>query len=175
MTEAAAPAQPVPASANAGQVVVERPAPGAIVVAQADGARRLLMKFALADVKIDYLDGEGGDDTLSGGAGNDTLVGTDGADSLSGGVGDDLYIVSNQNGAVVAVTEAAGAGADTIQTSDTTYTILDAFGSVDALTYSGNSSFLGTGNAFDNAITGGAQADTPDGGGGPVPPTGGRG
>ncbi len=56
MTEASTQARPAPVSANGETLVIERPAPGAIVVAQVDGAHRLAMKFALADAKIELLD-----------------------------------------------------------------------------------------------------------------------
>jgi Ca2+-binding RTX toxin-like protein len=104
------------------------------------------------------LTGGAGNDTLSGAAGNDTLVGGTGADTMAGGLGNDTYVVDDAGDVV---TEAAGAGTDTVQTSVTSY----ALGlNLENLTFTGVGSFSGTGNALANLLTGGAGDDTLDGG-----------
>ncbi len=120
-----------------------------------------------SSVTLDYyIDGLGGTDTLTGGAGNDKLIGGTGADAMAGGTGDDTYIVDNTGDVV---TEAAGAGTDTILTSQTTFNLTTRGANVENLTYAPTgaaANFTGTGNALDNVITGGAANDTLDGAGG---------
>ncbi|MFN3642892.1 MAG: hypothetical protein ACK4TB_08215 [Gemmobacter sp.] len=61
----------------------------------------------------DFIDGQGGNDTLAGGAGDDTLIGGRGADSLDGGSGDDWLeagLVGIRNGID---TMTGGLGSDT--------------------------------------------------------------
>ncbi|MBS4698614.1 calcium-binding protein [Aeromonas media] len=59
------------------------------------------------------------------------------------------------------VTEAAGAGTDTVQTSTlATYTL---GANVENLTNAGNGTFTGDGNSLDNVINGGGGADTLNG------------
>jgi Ca2+-binding RTX toxin-like protein len=108
----------------------------------------------------DTLTGDANANTLTGGAGNDVLDGGIGADTLVGGAGDDRYIVDN---AADVVTEAAGAGIDTVQTSLALYTL---GANVDNLIFTGVGSFVGTGNALANTITGGVGLDTLNGGAG---------
>lgn len=87
----------------------------------------------------DTLNGFGGNDTLNGGAGIDTLV---------GGEGNDIYIVDSTTDII---TEYSGGGAhDTVQSS-VSYT-LGAY--LNDLTLTGTSAINGTGNSYDNIITG---------------------
>ncbi|TBX97094.1 beta strand repeat-containing protein, partial [Rhizobium laguerreae] len=97
-------------------------------------------------------------DTLSGGAGNDTLNGGAGADSLIGGAGDDTYIVDNAGDSVA---ENAAAGTDTVRTTLASYTL---GANVENLAYIGIGAFVGTGNALNNVLAGGAGVDTLNGG-----------
>ena len=62
----------------------------------------------------DSLAGFGGNDTLFGGAGDDALSGFFGDADMKGGAGNDLYGIDSVSDKV---TEAAGQGPDTIQTS----------------------------------------------------------
>ncbi|HEY7986265.1 MAG TPA: calcium-binding protein, partial [Methylophilaceae bacterium] len=99
------------------------------------------------------LTGNTGANTLSAGAGNDTLNGSTGADTMIGGTGNDTYVVDNVGDVV---TENAGEGTDTVQSS-ITYTL----GSdVENLTLSGSSAISGTGNGLDNVLTGNGGANT---------------
>ncbi|USX11945.1 hypothetical protein NHH88_19845 [Oxalobacteraceae bacterium OTU3CAMAD1] len=106
------------------------------------------------------LTGNAAANTLAGGAGDDLLDGGAGADKLSGGQGDDLMLVDNAGDIV---TELAGEGADTVETTLARYTLT---ANVEALRYTGKAGFTGTGNALANAITGGAGNDTLAGGAG---------
>jgi Ca2+-binding RTX toxin-like protein len=110
----------------------------------------------------DNLSGLGGNDTLLGGAGADNLAGGDGndsldgglsADSMNGGNGDDTYVIDN---AADVVTEIAGAGTDTVQ-STFSYTLSANF---ENLTLLGSSSITGSGNASANILTGNSGNNT---------------
>jgi Ca2+-binding RTX toxin-like protein len=95
--------------------------------------------------------------TLTGGAGNDTLNGGAGADSLVGGTGNDIYIVDNTGDVV---TEAAGAGTDTVQSSVTATLAVN----VENLTLTGANAINGTGNTLNNILTGNSANNTLSGG-----------
>ena len=97
--------------------------------------------------------------TLTGNSGDNVLDGAAGIDILVGGVGNDSYMVDN---AADVVTEAAGAGSDTVQSS-LTYTL---GANVENLTLTGAAPISGTGNALDNWVQGNAAVNTLDGGGG---------
>ncbi|NJC42275.1 Ca2+-binding RTX toxin-like protein [Brevundimonas alba] len=97
-----------------------------------------------------------GADTLLGMGGNDTLVGGAGAaNQLRGGLGDDRYLVSVAGDVLV---ELAGEGTDTVQTTLSTYTLQANIENL--LNGSASSTFTGTGNGLDNAMTGSGGADT---------------
>jgi len=105
--------------------------------------------------------GSAANEALTGGAGNDALFGNGGTDTLDGGTGADVmvggqsaadvttYVVDNAGDTVV-----AGAGLDTVQTSLATY-VLTA-GAENLLYIGAGPSFIGTGNALANVITGAA-------------------
>jgi trimeric autotransporter adhesin len=97
--------------------------------------------------------GNSGVNHLYGMAGNDTLNGGSGADFLVGGSGDDFYIVDN---AADAITELAGEGIDSVQSS-VSYTLS---ANVENLSLTGYNTNTGTGNALDNIISGNAAANT---------------
>ena len=65
----------------------------------------------------DVLTGTSEEDTIHGLAGNDTLIGGAGNDTMIGGIGNDTYVV---DAAGDVVTEAAGEGTDTVQSSSAT-------------------------------------------------------
>src|SRR5262245_13572384 len=123
----------------------------------------------------DQIWGMGGDDVLLGLAGNDTFFAGDGddridggtgADSMFGGLGNDTYIVDNAGDVV---SEDAGEGTDTVQTTLNAYTLPD---NVENLTFTGAGNFAGTGNDTlsgglgDDTLDGAAGADGMSGGGG---------
>ncbi|MGE5478301.1 MAG: M10 family metallopeptidase C-terminal domain-containing protein [Bacteroidales bacterium] len=99
--------------------------------------------------------------TLYGGTGNDTLDGGAGIDLLVGGGGNDVYVVDS---AADVVSEAAGAGIDTIVALSSTFTLNVA--NVEILRFGGSGSFTGYGDARANSIVGGSGNDTLDGGAG---------
>lgn len=105
------------------------------------------------------LTGNSAVNSLNGGAGNDTLNGGAGADALIGGAGDDRYIIDNTSDKV---TENAGEGTDTIESSVT----LTLATNVENLTLTGTSAINGTGNTGANALTGNAANNTLTGAGG---------
>jgi Ca2+-binding RTX toxin-like protein len=104
------------------------------------------------------LTGGSGNDTLDGGAGNDTIDGGTGADSMIGGVGNDTFIVDDAGDTI---SEAVGAGTDTVKTILASYTL---GANVENLTFTGAGDFTGTGNTLANTITGGTGNDSLDGG-----------
>jgi len=114
----------------------------------------------------DWLSGSAGNDNLLGDKGNDELAGGAGNDTMVGGAGDDLYQI-DATGDVV--TEAVGAGMDSIVTPLKTFSLATkALANVENLSagtsysegdyvYSGNKSgnnFNLTGNALNNVIKG---------------------
>jgi Ca2+-binding RTX toxin-like protein len=99
---------------------------------------------------------------LTGNSGNNRLDGGAGADTMVGGLGDDTYVVDVTGDKV---TEVAGQGTDTIETSLASFS-LAALTAVENLTYTGALNFSGIGNALANRITGGAGNDTFTGGAG---------
>jgi Ca2+-binding RTX toxin-like protein len=105
---------------------------------------------------------------IIGDAGDNTLDGEAGADTLIGGAGDDTYVVDDPGDVV---TEAAGAGVDTVLASvDHTLSA-----NVENLSLTGSGDISGTGNGLDNLITGNAGANSLDGGAGNDTLTGGLG
>jgi uncharacterized delta-60 repeat protein len=109
------------------------------------------------------LNGGSGNDTLVGGAGNDALNGSSGSDSMAGGTGNDSYYV-NATGDIV--TEAAGAGTDTVFSYLGAYTLgsnveIGRIMSTSAANLTGNilnnALYAGVGN---NVLQGGSGIDT---------------
>ena len=113
--------------------------------------------------------GNSDNNSITGGAGNDTLDGYAGNDSMAGGLGNDCYVVDTASDVV---TEAATAGTDTVMTALVNYTL---GANVENLIFTGVGNFAGTGNALNNALTGGTGADTLDGSTGLDTMTGGAG
>jgi len=107
----------------------------------------------------DVLLGGAGNDTLNGNAGSDTLDGGAGADKMAGGAGDDVYAV---DGAADILTEAAGAGTDTVNAS-VSWVLAANF---ENLTLTGSGNVNGTGNDVGNLIEGNAGNNVLDGKGG---------
>ncbi len=107
------------------------------------------------------------DDIIAGGAGNDTLTGGRGADKLDGGTGDDTYVTDGRDG----ITEAEGAGIDTV-VSSATYVLGE---NLENLVLSGTGRINGSGNALDNELIGNRGANVLRGNGGADTMAGGRG
>ena len=127
------------------------------------------------NVTNDILSGLGGYDSLNGGAGNDMLLGGSGADQLDGaagndtldggadadvmigGSGNDIYVIDNVGDSV---TEQAGQGTDTVQSS-ISYTL---GANVENLMLTGTGAISGTGNSLNNILTGNSSANILTGG-----------
>ena len=105
----------------------------------------------------DSLAGGNNNDSLASGAGTDTLDGGAGTDTMAGGADNDTYIVDSASDVI---TEAAGGGTDTAQSS-VTYSLA---AEVENLTLTGSAAINGTGNTLANAITGNSGANVIDGG-----------
>jgi Ca2+-binding RTX toxin-like protein len=124
-----------------------------------DGTGNALANVITGNAADNRLDGGSGNDTLNDGAGNDTLDGGPGNDRLVGGLGDDAYLVDSTSDVV---TENAGEGTDTVQSS-VTRTLGNNF---ENLTLTGGASINGTGNALDNILVGNIGNNTLNGGAG---------
>jgi Ca2+-binding RTX toxin-like protein len=96
---------------------------------------------------------------LIGTATSNRLNGMGGADTMTGGAGDDSYYVDNTGDVIV---ELSGEGNDRVDAS-VSYTLTD---NVERLTLSGIHHINATGNALNNAITGNEGRNTIHGGGG---------
>ena len=97
---------------------------------------------------------------LTGNAGNNRLDGGAGIDTMAGGLGDDTYVADVTGDKI---TELAGQGNDTIETSLAAFS-LAALTAVENLTYTGLANFIGTGNGLANTIRGGIGNDILNGG-----------
>jgi Ca2+-binding RTX toxin-like protein len=119
-------------------------------------------------VNIENLTGSSLNDTLTGNTGNNVLNGGLGADNLVGGTGNDTYVIDNIGDRV---TELAGAGTDTIQSS-LSYSLVDTDGAgtnggnVENLTLTGTAAISATGNGLANTITGNSASNSLSGGAG---------
>jgi VCBS repeat-containing protein len=103
--------------------------------------------------------GNAQNNVLTGNGGNNVLDGGAGADAMAGAAGNDTYIVDDAGDVV---TESAGQGADTVQ-STIAYTL---GANVENLTLNGTAAIDGTGNALSNVITGNGGANILNGGAG---------
>nr|MBA3757068.1 calcium-binding protein [Nitrosomonas sp.] len=99
------------------------------------------------------LTGNSNNNTLNGLGGNDTLNGLGGVDILIGGTGNDTFVVDTTTDTI---TELAGGGADTVQSS-VTFTLA---AQLENLTLTGAALINGTGNTAANILTGNSNNNT---------------
>ncbi|QTD34945.1 beta strand repeat-containing protein [Pseudomonas fluorescens] len=99
-------------------------------------------------------------DKVIGTAFNDTFNLDTATATFEGGAGDDVYVLNGSGGTVI---EQAGGGNDEVRSN---FGQIYLGANVERLTYTGNASFIGWGNASDNIITGGAGNDLLYGGAG---------
>ncbi|MFA5952605.1 MAG: calcium-binding protein [Hyphomicrobium sp.] len=97
---------------------------------------------------IEGIVGGSGNDLIAGNSANNYLSGSAGNDTLIGGAGNDTYVVDS---ILDVVTEAAGGGVDTVETS---VSIAALAANVENLTLTGALAINGTGNSLSNRITG---------------------
>ncbi len=105
---------------------------------------------------------------ITGNSANNVLSGGAGSDTMTGGSGNDTYVVDSTSDVV---TENAGAGTDTVQSS-VTYTLGT---NVENLTLTGSGAINGTGNSLNNVITGNSANNVVNGGTGSDTMAGGSG
>lgn len=101
--------------------------------------------------------GNGGNDTMEGGAGNDAFNGGAGADRMTGKAGNDLYIVDDSGDVVV---ESLAGGTDSVLAKVSDYTLA---GNTEWLTLDSTIG-AGTGNSLSNTLVGNSVANTLNGG-----------
>jgi hypothetical protein len=131
------------------------------------GNDRLYGKDRLDDViegqdGNDTLFGLAGDDDLRGGDGNDVLDGGAGIDDLAGGIGDDVYIVTDLADTIV---ESPGEGSDTVLSAVISLDLAD-FTGIENLALSGTTALSLTGDDAANLLAGNLGANTLIGNGG---------
>jgi Ca2+-binding RTX toxin-like protein len=119
-----------------------------------NGTGNTLNNIIIGNSANNKLDGGAGNDRLDGGLGNDTLI---------GGLGNDVLVV-NAVGDIV--TEAAGGGTDTVESTITFSLAPVALANVENLTLTGAAAINGTGNALNNSIIGNAANNVLSGGAG---------
>jgi Ca2+-binding RTX toxin-like protein len=119
----------------------------------------------------DFLSGGKGNDILTGGNQGDTLDGGENNDTMTGGKGNDVYVVDSAGDKVVeSITNAAGGGIDTVESS---IALKTALANVDNFTLTSAVQWTFTGNALDNTITGNNEVNILGGGAGNDTLTGG--
>jgi Ca2+-binding RTX toxin-like protein len=120
-----------------------------------------LENITLTGVAAINATGNASNNNLTGNTAANILNGGTGVDTLVGGLGNDTYIVDTTTDTI---TEAAGAGTDTVQSSVTFS--LAPFANLENITLTGVAAINATGNTSSNNLTGNSAANILDGGAG---------
>jgi Ca2+-binding RTX toxin-like protein len=143
---------------NAGDKVVEAASGGTDLVRSSVSFQLLADMENLTLTGAAAINGTGNAlaNVITGNSAANVLGGGDGADTLTGGGGDDTYVVDNLDDRVV---EEAGGGVDTIRSAITITLSTD----VENLALTGTAALNGSGNYWDNVITGNSGNNRLDG------------
>ena len=112
-----------------------------------------------------HIYGGAGADHLNGASGDDIINGEGGVDTMAGGTGNDIYFVANGSDVVNEAVGNVGGTSDKVYAS-VNYTLTAGSGIEQLHANAGTTGLTLGGNEFNNAIFGGAGADTIAGGGG---------
>ncbi|MEX5282167.1 MAG: hypothetical protein NW700_11475 [Nitrospiraceae bacterium] len=144
---------------GAGDMVVEQAGEGidTVVTDQSHTLGAHVENLTLAGTAALNGTGNALDNVLTGNSGANVLDGGLGTDTLSGGAGDDTYVIDQVGDTV---TEAAGEGTDTVQSTVSSTLSMN----VENLALTGAANLDGTGNVLDNVLTGNSGVNVLTGG-----------
>jgi len=134
---------------STGSIRLQQLTPGGPVTAIGSLSNDVIAAASLADPTVFVINGEAGDDTLTGGTGNDILSGGSGRDTLVGNDGNDTIVGGAGNDTIV-----GGAGNDTIKAGSGADRITPGSGKDEITTGGGRDTIR-----FEVGSTGGGEID----------------